>query len=516
MGIRTRSEHIMSGVQQSQKMGKIGAKVGREKPDLATATLRGTLWVYASNYSGKILVFLSTVVLARVLMKEEFGLAGYALLIIGLLDVFSDLGIGSALIYHRDDPDAADTAFWLGIGIGCGLFAVSWAVAPFAATFFHEERLVAITRVLALTFPLTALRNVQETLLEKRLAFSRKFIPDLSNSLGKGVVSIALAFLGFGVWSLIVGQLAGTALSVVVYWGASEWRPSLNFARRYVRILLSYGTSMVGSDALAIMLLNVDYLFIGRFLGPVALGVYMLAFRIPELLIKQSCGVLGSVLFPVYATMRDDPKALSRGVLVTMRYVSTVTVPMALGLALVSKPLVLALFGAKWSDAIPVLRAISLYTLFISISFNIGSVYKAQGRPSILMKLSFLRLAILVPAMWWAAARLGSINAVAWSQAVVAFIGMAINLAVATRTLNLTANALLRELRPVAIGGSLMTLAVLAAMPLATRTAPSLQVAILTIVGAAVYLATMWWVQRAEMISAYRYVHAVVSRSKAA
>ena len=303
-------------------------------PDLAKATLRGTFWTYASFYSGKLMVFLSTVILARLLVEEEFGVAGYATVVISFLEVLSDLGIGPALIYHRDNPKARITAFWLNIGIGILLFLVTFFGAPLVGSFFQDPRAVPVTRALALVFPISALGSIHDTLLRKELSFGRKFIPDFVKAISKGLASIILALLGFGAWSLIIGQIVGRALSVVVLWRIMPWRPSFQFAKSLVRPLLSYGLNIVSVDALGITLNNADYLLVGRFLGAAALGVYTVAFRFPDLLVMQFCDVISKVIFPVYARMREDPQALQRGFLTTTRYVSLVTVPMGLGMAL--------------------------------------------------------------------------------------------------------------------------------------------------------------------------------------
>src|SRR3712207_1397977 len=126
---------------------------------LAGVTIRGTMWVYLSTYSGKLLVFLSTVILARLLSKEDFGVAGYALVAISFLDVMSDMGIGPALIFHRADPEVSDTAFWLNLGFAAALFGATWLAAPLVGVLFNDQRAVDVTRVLGLTFPITALGN---------------------------------------------------------------------------------------------------------------------------------------------------------------------------------------------------------------------------------------------------------------------------------------------------------------------------------------------------------------------
>lgn len=457
------------------------------KTNFAAETLRGTFWTYAAYFSGKLLVFISTVILARLLTKDDFGVVGYALVTISFLDVLSDLGVGPALIYERENPKTADTAFWLGLAVGVGLFILAWLIAPLAGLYFKDMRAVPVIRVLALTFPLSALSNIHDSLLRKHLAFKNRFIPDFARAVGKGVFSVLLAAFGFGAWSLILGQLAGTAVTVLAYWKVLPWRPSFNFVSNTARSLLSYGISIVSVDTLAMLLLNVDYLFVGRFMGAAALGVYSLAFRIPDLLITQFCNVISKVIFPVYVKMRDESRNLARGFLMTMQYVSIVTVPLGIGLALVSEPFVLTFLTEKWVEAIPVMQAISIYALLFSLSYNAGSLYKAQGHPEILTRLALVRLALLVPALYWATARIGTIAAVGWTHAAVALLAGLLNLYVAGRMINTSFRTLLEALRPAVVSGLMMTLAVLLALNWSAAAPPLVQLLAASAVGAAVY-----------------------------
>ncbi len=457
------------------------------KTNFAAETLRGTFWTYAAYFSGKLLVFISTVILARLLTKDDFGVVGYALVTISFLDVLSDLGVGPALIYERENPKTADTAFWLGLAVGVGLFILAWLIAPLAGLYFKDMRAVPVIRVLALTFPLSALSNIHDSLLRKHLAFKNRFIPDFARAVGKGVFSVLLAAFGFGAWSLILGQLAGTAVTVLAYWKVLPWRPSFNFVSNTARSLLSYGISIVSVDTLAMLLLNVDYLFVGRFMGAAALGVYSLAFRIPDLLITQFCNVISKVIFPVYVKMRDESRNLARGFLMTMQYVSIVTVPLGIGLALVSEPFVLTFLTEKWVEAIPVMQAISIYALLFSLSYNAGSLYKAQGHPEILTRLALVRLALLVPALYWATARIGTIAAVGWTHAVVALLAGLLNLYVAGRMINTPFRTLLEALRPAVVSGLMMTLAVLVVLNWSAAAPPLVQLLAASAAGAAVY-----------------------------
>ena len=470
-------------------------------------TVTGTMWTYASYYGGKLLVFISTIILARLLTQEDFGIVGFALVVISFLDVLSDLGIGSALIYHRDDPDAANTGFWLGLLTGVTLFGITWILAPVTGSFFQDQQAIPITRALGITFPIAALGNVHGSLLRKNLAFKRKFIPDIAKMGSKGIVSIVLALLDFGPWSLVGGQIAGAAVLVIAYWLTIPWRPSFRFAGALVRPLLAYGAGIISLNTIAILLINADYLFIGRLMGAATLGVYTLAFRVPDILIIQFCTVVGRVLFPVYAKMRDDSYALRRAFLMTMRYVSMVTIPAGLGLALIAEPFILTFFTDKWIEAIPVTRAIAIYALFYSLAYNAGSVYKAQGRPLLLTKLSLVRAVLLLPALWWAATVPGTIAAVGWTHSVVAFFGGTLNLIVAGRMIDTPFREIVTTLRSAIIAGVVMSLVVVSLLWLLTDALPLVQLIVSVLVGGTTYSGVLWLLEqelRLQLQSAQR------------
>ena len=429
-------------------------------------------------------------------LKRILALLVFALVIISFLDVLSDLGIGPALIYHRDDPEAANTGFWLGICTGLALFGLTWLIAPFAGSFFNDPRAIPITRALGATFPIAALGNIHESLLRKNLAFKRKFIPDMAKMGSKGIVSIVLALLNFGPWSLVGGQIAGTVVLVIAYWLTIPWKPSLKFTRSLVRPLLSFGLGIISLNAIAILLSNADYLFVGRLMGAAALGVYTLAFRIPDMLIMQFCTVVGRVLFPVYAKMRDDAEALRHAFLMTMRYVSMITIPAGLGMALVAEPFILTFFTDKWIDAIPVMRAIAIYALLYSLAYNAGSVYKAQGRPLLLTKLSLARAVILVPALWWAATSLGTIAAVGWTHAAVAFLGGTLNLVVAGHMINTSLKEIAITLRSATVAGAVMSLTVAGTLWFLSDARPLAQLIVSILIGGISYVGVLWLLEQ--------------------
>jgi PST family polysaccharide transporter len=472
-----------------------------------TSLMAAVSWAYAARYSAKSVTFVSTVILARLLLPQDFGLAGFALIVIGYLEVLRDLGIGAAVVYLGDDEEDRDTAFWLNLLAGLLLAAVAWLIAPWAGEFFDDERAVDMTRVLGLMFPVIALGNIHRSIMERRLDFKRLFIPEVAMSVGKGSVAITLALAGVGAWSLVIGQVGGTALAAVASWFVLRWRPSLRFVKDRAGPLIRYGSHIVAVNALGVLLNNMDYLFVGRFLGVEALGVYTLAFRLPELLVKELSSGASKALFPAFSGLRQDPAALKRRFLETMSYLAVVIVPIGLGLAAVSDPLIRTLYTDKWEDAIPVLSVIAVYMVLQAVAFNIGDIYKATGRPGLLSKVSLARLPVLIVGLWWATTGPETILAVAVAQLISAVFTVVLSIAVASRTLDIRAGEILGSFWSAFIAGGLMTGAVaIVLLLLPSGVASPLELVLGVGVGAVVYGAAVWVLEREKLVTFLRVV----------
>ncbi len=460
---------------------------------------RGVVWNFLSFGVSKGVLLLTTSVLARLLTKEDFGLVAIAIIAINYLSVVKDLGLGLALIQRRDDvEEAADTVFTINTIIGLGLSLLVLPLAPLFAAYFQEPQVAPVLRWLGLSFALNSLGATHINLLMRDLDYRRKFIPDMSNTIIKGIISLWLAFTGFGVWALVFGQLAGALASVIAAWMVKPWRPRIRVNFTIARQLVQFGASVTGVDILTVFIDNLSYIIIGRLLGVAALGVFSISYRLPEMLIVGNLWLIASVLFPAFSSIQDKPDELRRGFLVSIRLVQLIVMPLCLGLFVAAEPIVRVFFGEQWLEAIPLLRLLALYALIYSVGYHAGDVYKAIGRPDILFKLNIMSAFVLVPALV-IGSQFGLIG-FAWGYLIAIIIDQTITLYVATRFVKVSALDILKELKPAMFGALFMVPVALGVLTLSSNINEFLQLALVVLSGAATYLGIVWWLEGSSLL----------------
>ncbi len=463
--------------------------------DVLAQAVRGLAWTYASFAGSKVLVFVSTVILARLLSPAEFGQVAVALLVINYLETVGNLGISAALIYERQQAEqAANIAFIISLLTGGVWLLLALTAAPLAATFFKDPAVDPILKVMAWVFVITALGNTHDTLLQRELAFRQRLIPDFAQALLKGLCSVVLALLGWGVWSLVWGQLIGALAATLALWLVVRWRPHLQCPWDLTRRMLRYGGQIVSVNILAMITHHVDYLIVGRMLGSAALGFYTLAYRIPELVIIMMIWVIGNVTFPAYSRLQDDRPALQGAFLATLRYLSLLTIPAGIGLAMLGTSIVVTFYGTKWEPSIPVLQALAVAATLRSLSSHAGDIYKATGRPDILTELGLARAVVLVPALIFGA-RFG-IAGVAVAQMVVTGASTLLNFFVASKILSLPMKIIAAELKPALLSSMVMVVSLQVLLPALSGWPGPLKLMVATGVGLAVYGLLTWFLSR--------------------
>jgi PST family polysaccharide transporter len=461
---------------------------------VAKKTVSGTAWTYLSYLLSKSVNLMTTVVLARLLTQADFGIVGFALTAMSFLDAVRDLGLETALIQRRENiEEASQTAFWLNL-VSNGLFwLVTILISPLVATFFHEPLIIIILPVISFSFVISSIGGVHDALLKHDMKFGLRIAPSLAESLVKFSISIVLALLGGGVWALVIGQLAGRLAFTLVVWRIVHWRPRREFSRKIGGELIRYGYKVSIDGFLSALQANIDYVFIGRFLGSIALGVYTIAYRVPEMVIINMCLVVAQVLLPAYSMLQHDLGQLRQVMLGTLRYISLVTIPAGIGLAFTAVPLTRVLFGSKWEGAGPTMAVLCLYGTVLAISWNIGDVYKAMGRPDILWKTTLFEFGLLAPVLYILAQQ--SAAHVALGHLSVAIAVTILRLTIATRTLSVRFGEILAQFYPSVVGSALMGVTVYLALGLTAQAPDIIKLVCAIPTGVVVYIMALWWLE---------------------
>src|SRR5579885_2097508 len=337
---------------------------------LANQTIASVRW---SVLSQVVRLFTRTgtmIVLTRLIAPREFGLMSMAAVFTGFLDLFTELGTTSALI-QKDTltPRLLSTTFWANIAFGFLAGGATFATAPLVAAFYGQPRLVPVLE-----------------LLSRELAFRNISIAEAVAAIAGSAAAIALAAAGYGVYSLVGLVIVMSAVTTLLLWLMSDWRPTAEFALGDLRSISGFSANLMAYNIVNYLGRNVDYLLIGRFLGAQQLGYYTLAYNLLLFPVQYVTLTVGRVTFPVYASIQDDNRRLANAYLRVAGTLAALSFPLMLGLLAVCDVFVRTVYGARWAPAIPVVAILAPVGLIQSISAMNGSVYKAKGRADLMLR----------------------------------------------------------------------------------------------------------------------------------
>lgn len=355
--------------------------VGEPQRSLASETVSGARWSALARAGQQGISLASTAMLARLLGPDEYGLMGLAMVLVGFLLVFRDLGTAAAVIQRKElSQDLLSGLFWLNAGFGATIGVLCAAVSPLAAAFNREPTLKSLIAVLALSFPLSGIGVVHGALLNRDLVFRKIAVIEISCAAAGAAVSVMLAFSGAGVWSLALANLARTGLESALFWRVCSWRPSWPPRLDGVRSVFSFTSHLSAFHVLNYLGRSADSILIGRILGKGALAYYQWAYTLMLYPLQHVSGAVGKVLFPVFSQMQDDDERFRSAYLRTCIAIAAITFPMMLGMTAVAGPLIQVFLGSKWLPAVPLLTILAPVGLGQSIGATVGHIYMAKGR----------------------------------------------------------------------------------------------------------------------------------------
>jgi O-antigen/teichoic acid export membrane protein len=342
-----------------------------------------------------------TGVLANLLSPQDFGLVGMVTVFVGLLSMLGSLGFDSAIVQLQDiSQPQMSTLFWVRLFVGA-VAAIALTIGAYPiSSFYREPRLVGITQCLAVIFVTSSLYQTHRSLLRKELRFSAIASITVASVVGSGVLGVAVALLGGGVWSLVIQSASLDAISAALYWRASTWRPNRVFVFKESVPVIRFGLTMTGASFALYLQRNIDMLLIGRILGATPLGYYALAYRIMYSPVRQISYVFTDVLFPSFSQLQNDPDAIRRAYVRSQKWIALVTLPGMTFVSLQANDIILAFFGKAWEPAGTLLRLLAPAGAIQSLAQVGYVIYPVMNRPDLAAKLGLFNCVAIALAVW--------------------------------------------------------------------------------------------------------------------
>lgn len=347
---------------------------------LGATAARGVLWTGGGQVLRQLAQLVTSVLLARLLMPADFGLLGMALVFYGLVQLFADFGLGAAIVQAtRLTETALSSSFWLSVTVGVALAAGLAASGPWIAQFYGDPRLAAIVAVLSVGVIFGGIGVVPAAVLHRNMHFPELAKAQVGGSLIGAICAITLAGFGFGVWSIVLQPLIGSAVSTLLAVRYARWWPTARFRWASVRGMTIFSSAVLGADLVNYAHREGDNLLIGKFLGSGPLGYYSLAYQIMLYPMSQVSQVIVRVLFPMLSTLQDRLVRYREFYLKAVGSIAFLTFPMMVGLFAVARDLVTVVFGAKWLPMLPVLQILCWVGMLQSIGTTAGLIYLSTG-----------------------------------------------------------------------------------------------------------------------------------------
>lgn len=430
-----------------------------EPVGLKHRAVNSMLWTLAQMFLQRGLQLATTAVLAHYLFPADFGLLGMAQIVMGIVALFGNYGLGAAIVQRKDvNQIHLATAYWFSAIAGVTLYLLCLLASPLAIWYFKNPHVGPVLSVMALGFLIGATSGVQGTILTKQLRFKALSVINLmSGAIGSLVSLLLVVGFAFGYWGIIVGSLVSSAFAAAAKWYTSKWVPLWVFDPAAFKELFHFGKNLFLGGLVNYFKSNVDYLIIGRLLGVANLGLYLFAYEIPHVVLREFSQATTGILFPVLCRVTDDPDRFNRGYLKALRLISLVSFPASVGLFSVASHFIHVVYGERWLGAILPLQILCFSGMPRSVLTTMGTIFNSKGRPDIELKWNCVTFVMVVAAAL-VGARYGIIG-VAWAMMITSYLSF-VAMWSALRLAGIGISDYVQALVPAGVGSLLIVLAV--------------------------------------------------------
>lgn len=371
-----------------------------QNSSLKTLAAKGIFWSAVDKFAVQIGQFVVSIVLARILLPEDFGLIGMLAIFMALSQTFIESGLGVGLIQRQDRTDVDfSTVFVFNLAVSGFFYLLLFFSAPLIAVFFNQPQLINLVRVLGLSLFLNAAAIVQKTKLTIAVDFKSIAKSNVISVFAGGLCGIVAAINNCGVWSLVIQSLVGAFASSVCLWFLSSWNPSVLFSKKSFKSLFGYGSKLLMAGLYAQLLNNVYNICLGKFYPTASLGYYTRAKSFADLSAGTIVSIIQQATFPVLTTVQNDRERLVSIYSRMIRMSAFLIIPLMTLIALLAKPIVVLLLTEKWVSLIPLLQWMVFARIFFPMSAINMNLLNAVGRSDLYLKVDLSKLPLTVAAM---------------------------------------------------------------------------------------------------------------------
>lgn len=368
--------------------------------DLRQRTKSGLLWSSVERFSNQGVQFLFSIVLARLLTPEDYGIVAMVVIFFAIAQTFVDSGFSNAIVRKKNRTESdLSTCFYFNILVGLGFYVLLFLCSPFIADFYDQPLLSPIVKISGLNVLINSLCIVQQAQFTIRIDFKTQAKVTLTSTVISGVIGILLAYLGYGVWALVWQGVTESFVRMILFWILSKWRPRESFSKDSFHYLFGYGSKLLASGLLDTTYNNIYPIVIGKFYSPVQLGNFSRAQGWASLPSSNITGILQRVTFPVLTEMQDDDERLVTNYRKLLRLSAFVVFPLMMLLAAVASPLVRVVITAKWDACVPYLQIICFAMMWYPIHAINLNLLQVKGRSDLFLRLEIIKKIVGVSVM---------------------------------------------------------------------------------------------------------------------
>ncbi len=360
--------------------------------NLKTSVLSSLFWKFLETGGVTGIQFIVQIILARLLLPEDYGVVALIIVFITISQVFVQSGLGTALIQKKEVTDTDySSVFYLTLGIAVIFYVILFIAAPAIAAFYNQPLITMVLRVLGLSLFFGSVNSIQNAVIARNFQFKKLFISSLGAVVISGVVGVSMAYLGYGVWALVMQQLASIGSLCLFMWFTVKWRPKRQFSLTRVKKLFAFGWKLLVSGLIDVTYTNLSTLIIGKIYPAGMLGYYTKGQEFPMTVMSTMNSSIQAVMLPAYAKNQDNRPAVKEIMRRALVSSSFLVFPAMAGLAVTAEPLVLLLLTDKWLMCVPFIQIFcAVYALWPIHTVNLQAL-NGIGRSDIFLKLEIVK-----------------------------------------------------------------------------------------------------------------------------